>query len=154
MTWAGHITTEHNTSLTLTYNFAISGSTVDNTIIAGFAPNIPSVTDQMATWMTNLKDHPDYAPWNSENALFLVWVGINDVGNSFSQTGIQTTLVRDLDRLFEHVNALWNSGARNFAFLNVPRTLASFPLVPCFHNSTLLTKFVCVYQATDTRPKI
>jgi hypothetical protein len=121
MTWAGHIATEHNTSLTLVYNFAISGSTVDNEIIQAYAPDIPSMTDQMTTWLANLKEHPGYAPWTSENTLFFIWVGINDVGNSFSQPGIQGTLTKDLDRLLEHIETLWDSGARNFALLNVPR---------------------------------
>lgn len=124
LTWVGHLATEHNTSLTLAYDFAVAGATVDNSIVAAFSSSIPSVVEQVATWTKNVAPQPSYAPWTADDALFAVWIGVNDVGNSFTKAAAaETALVnKDLDQYFAQLAALYKAGARHFALLNIPPT--------------------------------
>lgn len=124
MTWVGHLATEHNTSLTLAYDFAVAGATMDNSIIAAYSPTIPSATQQISTFTKNLVPPPAYAPWTADDALFAVWIGVNDIGNSFTRPeATERPLIgKDLDQYFEQLGFLYKAGARHFALLNVPRT--------------------------------
>lgn len=113
-------------SLTLAYCFAVSGATVDNSVIPSFANSVPSLSDQVNIWSANLQSRPSYAPWKAENALVAVWIGVNDVGNSFlfnseEKEVLVHRLRKDRDRLFDLLQDLYEGGARNFALLNIPR---------------------------------
>lgn len=99
----------------------MGGATVDNSIIPAYSTWVPSLSDQVETWTAHLAPRPGYAPWTPANALFAVWIGVNDVGNSFSQPGEEVRLSRDLDRLFVLLGKLYACGARKFALLNIPR---------------------------------
>jgi hypothetical protein len=135
LNWPGYLATELNTSLTYAYVLAVGGSTVDNSIIPAYSPWVPSLSDQVRTWTAHLAPRPGYTPWNPKNALFAVWIGVNDVGNSFSQPGEEVRLNRDLDRLFDLLGKLYANGARRFALLNIPRK--SSP--PASTSGSLLT---------------
>jgi hypothetical protein len=53
--------------------------------------------------------------------VFMVWLGVNDVGNSYS-SGNKTTLLKlIMDSYFSQLEILYVAGARIFALLNVPR---------------------------------
>ncbi|KAI3608958.1 cellulose-binding gdsl lipase [Moniliophthora roreri] len=110
--WIDYNTARLNKSLTLTYNFAVSGAVIDNAIVSPVFPGIRSMTDQVNLFLNNLANKPASAPWTSENALFSVWIGINDIGSTYSQGGDRGADV----------------GARNFLFINVPPVNRS-PLV-------------------------
>ncbi|KAG8701812.1 hypothetical protein FRC09_005120, partial [Ceratobasidium sp. 395] len=56
------------------------------------------------------------------NSLFAIWIGINDIGNSWwwgnvTQADFHKTL---LDRYISQVDLLYKKGARSFLFVNVP----------------------------------
>lgn len=128
LTWPGFLTTQLNTSTTLCYDFAVAGATVDNSIVAAYATSIPDIVTQVQTWATNLQSKPSYAPWTPETALFAVWIGVNDVGNSYTNSnGEDAKLDKDMDQLFAALTTLYTGGARNFALLNVPRTSSTIP---------------------------
>lgn len=134
MTWVGHLATEHNTSLTLAYDFAVAGATVDNSIVAAFSSSVPSVVEQVTTWTKNVAPKPTYAPWTADDALFAVWIGVNDVGNSYTKAvAAEATLVnKDLDQYFAQLALLYKAGARHFALLTIPRKLSlSLPPPMC-----------------------
>ncbi|CAK7211579.1 hypothetical protein SBRCBS47491_001172 [Sporothrix bragantina] len=124
MTWVGHLATEHNTSLTLAYDFAVAGATVDNSIVAAYSSSIPSVVQQVTTFTQNLVPAPAAAPWTADNALFAVFIGVNDLGNSYTKAAAaETALVnKDLDQYFAQLGLLYKAGARQFALLSVPPT--------------------------------
>lgn len=64
--------------------------------------------------------HPSVAPWTSDSSLFAFFIGINDVGNSWTQkneSSLQATIFQEYAGLLEQIYAV---GARNFLFLNVP----------------------------------
>ncbi|KAE9385286.1 kinase-like protein [Gymnopus androsaceus JB14] len=72
-------------------------------------------------FLSGTANKPATAPWTSENALFSIWIGINDLSWSWWQTGDRLAY-NDvlLDAEFALVEQLYAVGARNFLFLNVP----------------------------------
>jgi len=115
--YVDYLTTQNNNSLILNYNFAVGGATIDNTIVNG---NVLSVTDQVAEFKSSIASKPASTPWTSSNTLFSVWIGINDIGNSYSNGGGSTFNAKLITAYFGLVQQLYNSGARNFLFINVP----------------------------------
>ncbi|KAJ3714817.1 hypothetical protein C8R42DRAFT_682429 [Lentinula raphanica] len=116
--WLDFDTTTYNTSLVLTYNYAYGGATIDSGLVAPFEPTVLSVTDQVNEFLGTAgspSEPVETTPWTSENSLFSIWIGINDLGNSYylsdNRTSFDTTLLNADD-----------VGARNFLFLNVPPT--------------------------------
>ena len=85
--WVDVQTTVHNKSLLLTYNYAYGGATINASLVQPYEPTVLSLIDQVNQFMDQAADKPAFAPWTSENALFSVWIGINDIGNSYYQSG-------------------------------------------------------------------
>ncbi|KAF9013884.1 hypothetical protein BDQ17DRAFT_1396000 [Cyathus striatus] len=86
----------------LVYDYAVGGHTV-----AG-------VSNQVESWfLPEIGKRPEGAAWSSENTLFVTWVGINDC--AFSDIHERT-----LEKLFDIQEKLYNVGARNFLFIDVP----------------------------------
>ncbi|KAK7424512.1 hypothetical protein QQX98_000477 [Neonectria punicea] len=122
LNWVGFMVTEFNTSLTLSYNFAYGGATVDADLVAPYASTVLSLIDQVDQFGNSIADHPDEAPWTSDNTVVGVWMGVNDVGNSYYTSGVSETLVKVVDAYFEQLQILYDAGVRNFALLTVPPT--------------------------------
>ncbi|OAX30712.1 hypothetical protein K503DRAFT_870910 [Rhizopogon vinicolor AM-OR11-026] len=83
-----------------------------------------SVVDQVTQFNEYLASKPVGATWNSTNSLFVIWIGLNDVGQSFRWSNISQPEFYGIviDRLFSQVNDLYSKGARSFLFLTVPPT--------------------------------
>lgn len=118
--WVGFLTTTYNASTILTYNLAYGGATVDSALVTPYAPTVISMKDQVEKQFVPIYGgKPDAAPWSGESSLFAFWIGINDVGNSWwlnngtLYDAIFTTYASLLEQVYE-------TGARNFLFLNVP----------------------------------
>ena len=45
------------------------------------------MTDQMNQFLSTVASKPSSAAWTGDNALFSFWIGINDIGNSYYQSG-------------------------------------------------------------------
>jgi len=117
--WIDVVTVKYNRSLTLTYNLAYSGATIDNTLVS-ISSGIPSVTDQVATFMSKYANKPSTAPWQSGNTMFSCFVGINDIGSSYSRSDINSFIDTLLTAEFKQLDKLYTSGGRNFLFFNIP----------------------------------
>lgn len=65
---------------------------------------------------------PQSPKWTGADSLFAFWIGINDVGNSYSKGAEESTaLYAKIFVVYEDlVVRLYDAGARNFLFLNVP----------------------------------
>ncbi|KAJ6551716.1 hypothetical protein B0H19DRAFT_1211301 [Mycena capillaripes] len=103
--WVGHLITNYTSGSRdrlLVYNYAKGGSRVHN---------VKNQIEVMFKRHIELK--PDWAAWTAEDTLFITWVGINDAAWG-SDHG------HNLEMLFEAQEMLYNSGARNFLFVNVP----------------------------------
>jgi hypothetical protein len=105
------LTADFNRSLILTYDYAVSGSIVQN------------ATDQIQQeFLPYLGKQPSWAPWTSNNSVFctshcantyvVTWIGNNDVWRDYDLTS-------QLDILFAAEEQLYDAGARNFVFINV-----------------------------------
>ncbi|KIK56259.1 carbohydrate esterase family 16 protein [Collybiopsis luxurians FD-317 M1] len=121
--WIDFDTVTNNNSLIFTYNYAFGGATIDASLVAPFEPTVLSVTDQVNQFLDTVANKPASTPWTSQNSLFSIWIGINDLGNSYflsdNRTSFDTVL---LNAEFALVEKLYDVGARNFLFLNVPPT--------------------------------
>ncbi|KAJ7471185.1 hypothetical protein B0H11DRAFT_2159096 [Mycena galericulata] len=102
--WVGHLITNYcpSENQLLVYNYAMGGARVyivNNQIQVMFRKQIA--------------EKPYWAPWTSADTLFITWVGINDVAWSADP-------VDNLKMVLEGQETLYNDGARNFLFVNVP----------------------------------
>ena len=118
--WVGFLTTTYNASTLLTYNMAYGGATVDAALVAPYTPTVISMKNQVQTeFLPTYGSHPDFAPWTSDSSLFALFIGINDVGNSWWLNN--STLYDTIFSVYEKQLAdLYATGARNFLFLSVP----------------------------------
>ncbi|KAL9085800.1 MAG: hypothetical protein Q9165_007432 [Trypethelium subeluteriae] len=128
--WVDFMTTTWNESYIRTYNLAVGGATVDSNLVAPFLPFIPSMKQQIED--RYLPIYGSSTKWNASSTLFAIWIGINDVGNSFANKN--PTLNPEIFKVYSNlVDQLYVSGARRFLFLNVPpldltpRTVAEGP---------------------------
>jgi phospholipase/lecithinase/hemolysin len=124
--WLGDLVRTYNTSLTLAYNFAAGGATVDPSLVK---PSITtkSLIEQLSQFSSSVASKPSYAPWTSDNSLFTVWIGINDVGNSDrSSSGEAALLGKVVQQYTAQVQKMYDAGGRHFVFLTVPRSFTSY----------------------------
>jgi len=126
--WIDNVVAKYNNSLIYSYNFASGGATTDASLVAPFANTVFSLVDQVSQFSSSLGKKPSYAPWTSENALFGIWIGVNDVGNAWGQSDWTTLAPEIVTRYFQEVQSLYDDGARNFVFLTVP-PIQKTPLV-------------------------
>ena len=123
--WVGFMVTEFNTTLTLSYNFAYGGATVDSNLVAPYESTVLSLIDQMQEFSDSIASKPDYAPWTADNTLAGVWMGVNDVGNSYWLSGEDDLLSEVVTEYFEQLQVLYNAGVRKFVLLSVPRKFSA-----------------------------
>lgn len=121
LNWVGFLVSQLNTSLTLSYNFAYGGATTDATLVAPYTTTVLSFVDQVTEFTNNIASKPSYAPWTAANTLIGVWIGVNDVGNSYWLSNETDVLNAIMDRYFQQLQIIYDAGARNFALLSVPR---------------------------------
>ena len=97
----------------------------------------------------SIASKPDYAPWTADNTVVGIWMGVNDVGNSFYQSNVTDIISADVDAYFEQMQILYDAGLRRFAFLSVPRK-SSLPSLRSLSPRTtkLTTKSVSHRQDT------
>jgi phospholipase/lecithinase/hemolysin len=81
---------------------------------------VVSVKNQVQSeFLSTYASHPSFFPWTSDDTLFTIFIGINDIGNSYASHNV-TLLPIIFNELSSLVDRLYTSGARNFLFLNVP----------------------------------
>lgn len=118
--WVEYLTLNHNQSAFLTYDYALSGATVNISIVEG------SVGRDVAGEVQNgfLGSYAGDSAFSGDNVLYGTWIGINDVKGSYlgdDYEGANLTLYTEIiDSLYTSVSALYDNGARNFLFLSVP----------------------------------
>lgn len=121
MNWVGSMVTEQNTSLSLSYNFAYGGATVDAEIVTPYQDTVLSMVDQVDVFLDTLAKRPKYAPWKASNTVAGVWIGVNDVGNVFYLSNADEVVKQAVDRYMDLVQDLFDAGLRQFVLLSVPR---------------------------------
>ncbi|EPS38155.1 hypothetical protein H072_8049 [Dactylellina haptotyla CBS 200.50] len=118
--WIDVATVKYNKSLVFTYNLAYGGATIDSNLVAPYASNVLSLTDQTNQFLTYYASAPASAPWSSSNTLFSVFIGINDIANSWWRSDWLTFIDTLLTAEFALVEKMYNAGGRKFLISNVP----------------------------------
>lgn len=133
--------TEFNSTLTYSYNFAYGGATTDAELIPPYSPEVRSFVDQVKIFTDNVASKPDYAPWTPENAVAGVWIGVNDVGNSFWFEDSEDVNARVVQAYFGQLEILYEAGLRQFVLLSVPReSFPSFPPLPPLSQGSIVVE--------------
>ncbi|KAF7368880.1 Thermolabile hemolysin [Mycena venus] len=101
--WVGHLITNYApANQLLVYDYAKGGA------------RVYSVKNQIQVmFKSQISQKPPWVPWTAEDTLFVTWVGINDAAWSSEHED-------NVRMLFEAQETLYNSGARNFLFVNIP----------------------------------
>lgn len=117
--WIDFLTTTYNKTVVETVNLAYGGATVDGDLVAPYEPQVLSVKQQVQQEYLPVYASKKTLPWSSSDTLFGVFIGINDVGNSYylNNATLNTAIFKVYSGL---VDSLYKTGARNFLFLNVP----------------------------------
>ncbi|KAI5838829.1 GDSL lipase/esterase [Morchella snyderi] len=119
--WVDYLTVEFNKTELLTYNLAYGGATIDADLVTPYIPTVLSLKDQVeGLFVPILGPKPSYAPWKSSDSLFLIWIGINDIGGSYWNGDFENFHTVLMDEYFALIEQLYTTGARNFVFVNVP----------------------------------
>jgi phospholipase/lecithinase/hemolysin len=126
--WIGDLVKDYNASSLYSFNFASGGATVNASLVRPFQPTVKSLIDQVKQFSDSIASKPSYAAWSAETSLFGIWLGVNDVGNSYGNANEAALLSSIAEDYFEQVEVLYSAGARNFVFLNVPRKSKSVRL--------------------------
>lgn len=119
--WVGYLVSEYNASSLFSFNFASGGATVNASLVKPYDPAVKSLIDQVTQFSMSVGPHPSYAPWNANNTVFGIWMGVNDVGNSYWEPNVAGLHSKIMEDYFEQAEYMYNVGGRNFAFLSVPR---------------------------------
>ena len=117
--WVDFLTTTYNKTFVETVDLAYGGATVDSDLVAPYLPTVLSVQQQIHDEYEPVYANKTIIPWASDNSLFAIFIGINDVGNSYSSQNASLNGII-FDVYSGLVDELYQTGARNFLFLNVP----------------------------------
>ncbi|RMZ07591.1 hypothetical protein D0860_05021 [Hortaea werneckii] len=122
ITTAQDISAEYNKSLIYLYDFAHSGAIVNSSLISPYQSVNNTFTAQADNqFLAYLTGEDRIVNWHSSDSLFTVFFGINDIDRALGVlTDWDERLPLIQDSYWAHVEKLYNAGARNFAFLNLP----------------------------------
>ncbi|CRL17048.1 Lipase, autotransporter EstA [Penicillium camemberti] len=118
--WVGYLTTVNNASQVLSYNLAVGGASLDNSLVTTNTKE--DMVTQVASFETAYSQKPDTAPWTSDNAVFGFWIGINDIGWAWSSNDASVLIPKIMAQYKTQAEKLYANGGRKFIFLNVPPT--------------------------------
>jgi phospholipase/lecithinase/hemolysin len=114
LNWVGQAIAKLNSSVVLSYNFAVTGATVDEALVSNESGT--GVDDQVALFGQYVAKA---GTWKAPNTLAAIWVGINDVGLPW-QVGEKPPIAAVLQRYRELLDNLYNDGLRRFILFTLP----------------------------------
>ncbi|OAX37125.1 carbohydrate esterase family 16 protein [Rhizopogon vinicolor AM-OR11-026] len=164
LNWVEFLTGTYNQTAMQAFDLASGGCTIDAALVPPFIPTSTSVVDQITQFSEYMASKPVGATWNSTNSLFAIWIGINDISDSYAWSNISQPEFYGvlMDRLFSQVDDLYSMGARSFLFLTVPpinraplniqrgSEVAAQIATDIAEYNTLLGQFVRTFEANYT----
>ncbi|KAF2234424.1 carbohydrate esterase family 16 protein [Viridothelium virens] len=118
--WLDFVTTTYNESFIDVYNLAYGGATVDASLVAPYESTVLSFIDQVnQEYLPIYTGSNNTVGWTSSNSIFSFFFGINDIGNSYynQNATLYDVIISEYAGLVEKI---YQTGGRNFLFLNVP----------------------------------
>lgn len=150
--WVDFLTTTYNASFLQTVNLAKRGAKVDDDIVPtpeGSFSLSEVIRDQ---FLPRYSTRPSYFPWASQNTLFASFMGMNDVGAVYTDPNATAILSASVAKYASLMDVLYQSGARNFLFINNPPTnRAPLTLVKKVRFQKLLASALADYNANITK---
>ncbi|KAI0669360.1 hypothetical protein C8Q78DRAFT_1070881 [Trametes maxima] len=135
--WVGHVIdlckSSRASSSLLVYDYALGGDRVD-----GVKRQIHHDFSQ------DLASKPEWAPWASDDTLFICWVGINDCVWNAQASDPKFFTKASLELLFSLQDDLYQAGARNFCLIDVPPVYG----FPERRNATKLKDVITTWNST------
>ncbi|KAM5533141.1 hypothetical protein V8D89_013189 [Ganoderma adspersum] len=114
------------------WNFAFAGAQIDKTLLPLHHSFTVDVTDQVRQWATYAADVIPHPP---NETLVAWWIGINDTGNTVSNSTADSTPFwnREMESLFGAVQTAYDHNLRGtYLFINVP----PIDRAPAWHGNT------------------
>ena len=120
--WVDFLTTTYNATFLETINLAYGGATVDSALVAPYLPTVLSLKQQVQDEFLPYYADPSVKGfnWAADDTLFATFIGINDVGNAYGEANKSVIYPAEFEEYAGLMDQLYQSGARNFLFLNVP----------------------------------
>ncbi|CVL02477.1 related to cellulose-binding GDSL lipase/acylhydrolase [Fusarium mangiferae] len=115
LNWLGYLITEFNASTIYSYNLAVGGATTDSALIPPYSNTVKSFINQVDELCEEFATNP---PWTSENLLVGIWIGNNDVGNSFAEDNKDSLYLQISTKYIQQLQKLYKLGARSFVILS------------------------------------
>ncbi|KAK4613597.1 Acetylesterase [Fulvia fulva] len=118
--YVGLLTTKYNSTFVANYDFAVGGATISDSIVT--YQGIPASNEQVGQRFEPQSTQPHVNAWSSDNTIFSVFFGINDIGITMetAQYSNATRIDDLLNAYFQTVDNMYNQGARRFMFVGVP----------------------------------
>ncbi|KAB8303033.1 hypothetical protein EYC80_004487 [Monilinia laxa] len=126
--WLGVVATQLNSSLVLGFDYAEYGATTDKSLVRGATHDLVAQVNEFQTYTAH---NASNIAWTEDNTMAIVWMGINDVGNSFWD-GVVTPFDKILDQYFHQLQILYDAGIRYFTLFTIP----PFDQAPVFIGQT------------------
>ena len=106
---------------------AYGGATVDSDLVEPYDPSVVSMKEQVRSqflpgYTGDSPTAPGGPDWKGNESVFAFWIGINDVGNSWwYEEPKLNALYDEIFTLYADLVAqIYETGGRNFVFVNVP----------------------------------
>lgn len=122
--WLGYLTSTFNESQVFLRDLAVSGATIDNDLVAA-TDHETGVKQQIDAYEKFMADGAPGLDWESGNTLFVMWVGINDIGFTYERENQKKWHRKEMRVWYEQQERLYTSGARHFLYMSVPPTHAT-----------------------------
>ncbi|KAL9132925.1 MAG: hypothetical protein Q9175_005897 [Cornicularia normoerica] len=100
----------------------MGGATTSDDLVAVSNPNMHTFQQQVEQYYQPKASAPgcENTSWLADDAIFLVFIGINDVCRSYESDLAASNVPALLQAYFQYDDELHISGARNFLFVSVP----------------------------------
>jgi phospholipase/lecithinase/hemolysin len=150
--WVDFLTTTYNATFLETVNLAYGGATVDSALVQPYLPTVLSLKEQINDeYLPKYSTRPSFFDWKRKNTLFASFLGINDIGNTYGNADPSAVFAQDIAEYASLMDVLYQSGARNFLFLNVPPVNRS-PLTAAQGRASqkLEASYISAYNANIT----
>ncbi|ORY57702.1 hypothetical protein BCR35DRAFT_283930 [Leucosporidium creatinivorum] len=121
------------------FDLAAFGATVNGTLVKDNNVTVPSFIDQVGVFQRYFVPAPSSVKWQSNNTLFTLWFGINDIGFSYINDYSFPEILPQIGASYNAmISILYAAGARNFLILGVPPTQRT-PLIMSFGDDAVDT---------------
>lgn len=132
LNWIGYLVSKLNKSETLSYNFAYGGATTSASLVEPYEPTVLNFDNQTSEFSHYLASLPRPLPWEARNSLVGVWIGVNDVGNSYYKPNVPELYSEIMMKYFNLLQKIHDLGFKNFLILSVPRKfMKTSRMIPC-----------------------